>query len=449
MIQMSAPKRTNVQMLLFDDEQNSSQFDENITSSSTFINNMSLPIHRWFRYSAGFSAQWVEDTIRGTISSKSSSLLNEEKFVVLDPFVGSGTTLLATEQVGVNGVGFESHPLISRIASAKLLWNTDVGSFIDYANGILSFAKSHTKKLSQYPVIIQRCYDSDNLTMIDMLKYALSENANDSNEYHLSWLAFLSILRSTSHAGTAQWQYVLPNKSKTRVLSVYDAYKAQVELMCADMLEFASTASSIHSHLIQHDARRDFFDLENSVDMIITSPPYANNYDYADATRLEMCVLGEINGWGDLQQAVRPSLIRSCSQHVSKEKNQTFDFLSDPLLEPIRDEIFSVCTQLDEEKDSHGGKKNYHTMIALYFLDLAKVWINLRKMCKPNSDICFVIGDSAPYGIYVPVDEWLGKLALAAGFNSYHFEKTRDRNIKWKNRKHRVPLKEGQLWIRG
>ncbi|GHS97263.1 hypothetical protein AGMMS50276_17000 [Synergistales bacterium] len=54
---------------------------------------------------------------------------------------------------------------------------------------------------------------------------------------------------------------------------------------------------------------------------------------------------------GDLQQAVRPSLIRSCSQHVSKEKNQTFDFLSDPLLEPIRDEIFSVCTQLDEEKE--------------------------------------------------------------------------------------------------
>ncbi|GHS97267.1 hypothetical protein AGMMS50276_17010 [Synergistales bacterium] len=90
-----------------------------------------------------------------------------------------------------------SAPLISRIASAKLLWNTDVSSFIDYANGILSFAKSHTKELNQYPVIVQRCYDSDNLTMIDMLKYALSENANDSNEYHLSWLAFLSILRST------------------------------------------------------------------------------------------------------------------------------------------------------------------------------------------------------------------------------------------------------------
>jgi hypothetical protein len=40
-------------------------------------------------------------------------------------------------------------------------------------------------------------------------------------------------------------------------------------------------------------------------------------------------------------------------------------------------------------------------------------------------------------------------LALAAGFESWMFEKLRDRNIKWKNRKHRVPLCEGHLWVRG
>jgi len=49
----------------------------------------------------------------------------------------------------------------------------------------------------------------------------------------------------------------------------------------------------------------------------------------------------------------------------------------------------------------------------------------------------------------VPVIEWLGKLALAAGFESWTFNKLRDRNNKWKNRKHRVPLCEGHLWVRG
>ena len=51
--------------------------------------------------------------------------------------------------------------------------------------------------------------------------------------------------------------------------------------------------------------------------LVITSPPYANNYDYADATRLEMTFLGEVNGWGDLQAAVRSRLVRSCTQHVA------------------------------------------------------------------------------------------------------------------------------------
>ena len=94
-------------------------------------------------------------------------------------------------------------------------------------------------------------------------------------------------------------------------------------------------------------------------------------------------------------------------------------------------------------------KKAYHTMLVAYFVDMAKIWYNLRYVMKPNSTVCFVIGDSAPYGIYVPVDKWLGELAISAGFKEYYFEKIRDRNIKWKNRKHRVPLQEGCLWIKG
>jgi hypothetical protein len=88
-------------------------------------------------------------------------------------------------------------------------------------------------------------------------------------------------------------------------------------------------------------------------------------------------------------------------------------------------------------------------MIAAYFLDLAKIFHNLRKVMKNDSTICFVIGDSAPYGIYVPADKWLGELAIAAGFKNYYFEKLRDRNVKWDNRVHKHPLKEGNLWIKG
>lgn len=88
-------------------------------------------------------------------------------------------------------------------------------------------------------------------------------------------------------------------------------------------------------------------------------------------------------------------------------------------------------------------------MIACYFLDMARVWIALRRVCKSPVTVCFMIGDSAPYGVYIPVIEWMGLLAQAAGFESFNFEKVRDRNVKWKNRKHRVPLCEGCLWVYG
>ena len=438
-----------VQMSLFDSD--AVVAVPNTNTSSTFIDNMKLPIHRWFRYSAGFSAKWVENTISEILEGKNISDSSDTDFCVLDPFAGSGTTMLAADQIGIRGIGFEAHPLISKIASAKLLWDTDVPSFRKYAYGILSIAQELSKNLDDYPAIVHRCYSENNLMSIDKIKNALRQSVSDSNEYKLSWLAFLSILRSTSHAGTAQWQYVLPNKSKARVFNVFDAYCNQIELMCYDIMSFSSTAieSKTRSAILQHDARLPFDELKDKVDLIITSPPYANNYDYADATRLELCVLGDINGWSDLHDTVRSFLIRSCTQHVSKEKYQTFEFLDEPTLEPIREEMYAVCKNLDEVKAYHGGKKNYHTMIALYFLDLSIVWKNLRTLCKRNSDVCFVIGDSAPYGVYVPVDEWLGKLAVASGFDSYTFSKTRDRNVKWKNRKHDVPLKEGHLWVKG
>ena len=86
-------------------------------------------------------------------------------------------------------------------------------------------------------------------------------------------------------------------------------------------------------------------------------------------------------------------------------------------------------------------------MVAAYFIDLAEVWVMLRALCAKDARVCFVVGDSAPYEVHIPVEKWLGELALAAGFHSFDFQKIRDRNIKWKNRKHRVPLKEGRLWV--
>ena len=214
-----------------------------------------------------------------------------------------------------------------------------------------------------------------------------------------------------------------------------------------DMMSVSCTGP--RATFMPDDARTCHAVPADSANLVVTSPPYPNNYDYADATRLELSFFGEISGWGDLQAAIRRHLLRSCTQHVPDRAVDLDGTIARVELDPIRDELQTVCGELGRVRLTRGGKKTYHNMIACYFLDLALAWRALRRVCQSPSRICFVIGDSAPYGVYVPVIDWLGRLAVAADFRSYRFEKIRDRNTKWKNRKHRVPLCEGRLWVEG
>ena len=409
-------------------------------ASSTFVSNMRLPVHRWFRYSAGFAADWVEQEIRKAQANGAVQ--------VCDPFAGSATTLLAAEMIGVPSWGIDSHPFVCRIARAKLQWRSDPDAYLQKADELRKAAERLTPQAEGYPSLIHKCYDGQTLAELDVLRQACERILDDSPASELVWLTLVSILRRTSQAGTAQWQYVLPRKQKSKVQDVASAFHECTRMIYRDML-VGQTVEGPHANFVESDARTCDGVPDDCVNLVITSPPYPNNYDYADATRLEMSFFREIRGWGDLQDSIRRHLIRSCSQHVPERTIDLEDVLRQPDLAPIRAELSEVCGSLGEIRLTKGGKKTYHLMVACYFLDLSLVWKALRRVCRSGAKVCFVVGDSAPYGVYVPVIPWLGALAMAAGFHSFWFEKTRDRNVKWKNRKHRVPLQEGRLWVEG
>lgn len=80
-----------------------------------------------------------------------------------------------------------------------------------------------------------------------------------------------------------------------------------------------------------------------------------------------MMFWGEIDGWSDLKNVVRPTLMRSCSQHSASDKVLLDDMLSNTLLLPIINEISDVTKELEIVRLTKGGKKTYHTMVAAYF----------------------------------------------------------------------------------
>ena len=97
-----------------------------------------MPIHRWFHYYAGFSAQWLGGLLRERSGSG--------RLRVLDPFAGSGTALIEAERAGAEAIGLEPHPFISRVARVKLLWREDAGGFARYCEGLVADARTRARE---------------------------------------------------------------------------------------------------------------------------------------------------------------------------------------------------------------------------------------------------------------------------------------------------------------
>ena len=83
-------------------------------------------------------------------------------------------------------------------------------------------------------------------------------------------------------------------------------------------------------------------------------------------------------------------------------------------------------------------------MVAGYFNDMLRVFRETFRVLKSGSAFVVILGDSAPYGVYIPTDEYLGEVGKAIGFAKYEIEELRTRGGKWKNnpQRHDVALKE-------
>jgi hypothetical protein len=133
------------------------------------------------------------------------------------------------------------------------------------------------------PALLRKCYTEETLKDLLRIKQAYLNLAPSLSQdlQSLIFLAICSILRPTSYVGTAQWQYILPNKRKAKTCEPFDALKKQVTLMQEDMCQMQSITQSSLSTLLQEDARSLASVPDHSIDLVITSPPYANNYDYS------------------------------------------------------------------------------------------------------------------------------------------------------------------------
>lgn len=416
----------------------------NNSDYGTFKDSLRAPVHRWFKYPAGYSYRLVEEKIK-------HYQLNNEHFV-LDPFVGSGTTSVECKRHGINSFGIEAHPFVGWIAKRKVDWDISLDLLSENYNIIIEnmYRISEDEVAIDVPDLVHKCYSDKNLKILIALRNSIKSLTAPTNVIDFFNLALIDTLRNASKAATG-WPYIGPTKHHEKSIEK-DAFKEfgnQVRKMYDD-LEFMQRYFNNHVQctIILGDARSRHNEIiEESIDLALTSPPYLNNYDYADRTRLETYFLGWYNSWGQITEQVREKLIISATTQI-RRSDFTENYGLDESLKEADSKLYNLLIEKIKLLSSHrlnkSGKKSYDYLVAGYFTDMFEVLKQVYYVLKPGADFVLVLGDSAPYGVYIPTHEYLAQFGLAIGFSNKKIEELRIRGGKWKNnpQRHNVMLKE-------
>lgn len=421
----------------------------------TFQDSLRAPVHRWFTYPAGFSFKAVEEALRLYHITPGKT--------VFDPFAGTATTNIVAKQSGIRSFGIEAHPFVHFVGRTKLFWAFQFPELLQQIDRLLEQIRRaiETQDTSAIPVksifpeLVCKCYSEEKLVRLYICRQAIQ--AIPSGPFQdLAKLGLTNVLRTVADVATG-WPYIAPQKARKNGngnSNIVEKLRDQLYQMYSDLRVIQPTDHTAgESRFILGDARKyqDAFD-SASVDLAFTSPPYLNNYDYSDRTRLEMYFWGEATSWGDITQQVRSRLIMSATTQIVRSHYNEAQLLSEELLITAPDiaaELSPKIKEMSQRRLTKGGKKSYDILVAGYFNDMLGVIRETYRLLKPGGVFLLILGDSAPYGVHIPTDIYLGELGKAIGFARYSIEDLRTRGSKWKDnpQRHKVALKESILTL--
>jgi DNA modification methylase len=151
----------------------------------------------------------------------------------------------------------------------------------------------------------------------------------------------------------------------------------------------------------------------NSIDVVITSPPYPNEKDYTRTTRLESVMLGFVNNKADLQ-AIKRSLLRSNTRGVYKGDDDDKWVQHHPEIQRIAEAIEARRIELGK---TSGFERLYGRVTKLYFGGMARHLADLRIVLRPGAHLAYVVGDQASYlRIMIRTGQLLADIAQSLGY---------------------------------
>ncbi|WP_240911211.1 methyltransferase [Yeosuana marina] len=405
----------------------------------TAKDNRNNPIHDWYRFTAGFSYKLVEKIIDIENLGPNDC--------IYESFAGCGTTLVSAQKNGIRAVGNEGQELLFNVIKGKLDWSVDAESIRKI---ITDLEKSISNKQSKKPYhqLLETLYSNSNLYQLYFIRDYIVENVKQNNISSFLNLALTQSLHKVSIHPIAI-PYISRSKTLSNTLSAFDTFKNTVFKMIEDLKTVID--KPVTTEIFLHDSRKKNEAIkDNSCTICITSPPYLNNLDYGEVSKVCSHFFGFTNDWNEITEKVRKHLVTGATTHYKESefdieiwKTEEF-YLNNKI---IMDSLLPDIIQIENISKTRKGKKSFHILALYYFQDMYQVFLEMRRVLRSGSKAYLVLGDSAPYGVFIDTTKILGEIAKNCGFNKYDIVKIRERGTKWQSLtyRHNIKLSENIL----
>ncbi len=378
-----------------------------------FVGNKTLPIHRWVPWIAGFSSSFVQDALNKYLHRKGA---------VLDPFAGVGTTLVEAILLGHNVIGFEINPYAALACRTKLNayritleeLRDEISRFKSFYNETLS-SDYVPKSMPPKGFKTRAEFYSPRVLRKVLIFQDFIHSIEDSSLRELFRLAFASTMVRYSNYS---YEPSLGRRVSAGKEEIQDFPVAQTLL--SKLAEMAEDIAWFQAHLPNSQANgqvinESFFQYQThlareSIDLVITSPPYLNNYHYNRNTRPQLYWLGYAKSPKDLKHLENFNFGKFW-QTVREQEYLDLDF---SLPNTDLAERLETLRKLNPERGIYGGN-GWANYAAAYFNDCCKFAAGIDYALKPGGTALVVIGNSILQGVLIPTDQYLGKIAESVG----------------------------------
>ena len=270
--------------------------------------NENLPIHRWFKYKEAYSAQLLHRILPYAEGEATSGL------VLLDPYCGVGTSLLSAQ---LNpgfisfATGIERNPFVAFVARTKLGWPTIETKELERIGiAVLAAANETSPTLPELSSIrTGRCISRHIAGRLLSIRDAILDFPESTTRDALL-VGLAAAIEPLSRVRKDGRALRLVDRSHQHVVPLLRQKWVEIQLDVSRMQ--AAYRNLVKTRVQEGDGRTlGAAGIEiNSIDLVLTSPPYPNNIDYSEVYKLELWLLGFVNSSSQFLR-LRKSTLRS------------------------------------------------------------------------------------------------------------------------------------------